>query len=109
MSGLGEAARVASLSCDGLSSEEAIMVPVFCCLLLRAFKVSLLDCFLGRPRETRRASVLCRLALGVWLPGYPDQAASSLESEPLNEEFSLSPAPSLSQWRFSKSLSPAVC
>lgn len=73
--------------------------------------VSLLDCFARSPRGDcrRRLLFFLRLAFGVRASSEPSQAASSPENEPLNEEFSLSPVPSLNQCRFSWSLPRAVC
>lgn len=94
------------------SLSEAIVadvVPDRCCTSA-CFKVSLLDrvlgyfwCDLGK----RGALVV---ALGVFKSLSSNHAASSPEIDPLNEEFSLSPAPSLSQCRASALPSPAeVC
>jgi hypothetical protein len=95
------------------SSEETILTTAAPLLRLRCpcLSVSLLDCFARSLRDAclRRLMFFLRLALGVRTSSEPSQAASSPENESLNEEFSLSPVPSLNQCRFSWSLPRAVC
>lgn len=107
ISRLGDAGAWPELSEESVLLRESILVSISDFSFSNAFSVSLLDCFRGRAWGASCA-LFCRLARGVRFSGNPSHAASSSESEPLSKEFSLSD-PSLSQWRFSKSLPPAVC
>jgi len=104
-----ESVAVCSLAPSGVTFSTSADAILLRRLTSACFKVSMLDRLRGcRRGGTGDCCSVPRAARGV-LRSFSSQAASSPETDPLSEEFSLSPVPSLSQCDASDPTPPAVC